>query len=70
MISFLRRFIRLGTESLADGGTNQLIDVEKLDLKKISSEKIARALFFYIYYFENKYHKALELAAHATVAHE
>ncbi|ORY82179.1 tetratricopeptide repeat protein 8-like protein [Neocallimastix californiae] len=63
-------FIRLGTESLADDGVNQLIDTEKLDLKKVSSEKISRALFLYIYYFENKYHKALELAAHATVSHD
>jgi tetratricopeptide repeat protein 8 len=64
------RFIRLGTDSLADDGVNQLIDTEKLDLKKVSSEKISRALFLYIYYFENKYHKALELAAHATVSHD
>jgi len=69
-ISTPGRFVRLGTESLVEGGSNQLIDVEKLDLKKISGEKISRALFLYIYYFENKYHKALELAAHATVTYD
>jgi len=68
-ISTPGRFVLLGTESLIDKGNNQLIDIEKLDLKKISSEKISRALFLYIYYFENKYHKALELSAHATASH-
>jgi len=48
------RFIRLGTDSLADDGVNQLIDTEKLDLKKVSSEKISRVLHI-LYYNESLY---------------
>ncbi|CAM9501407.1 unnamed protein product [Chrysoparadoxa australica] len=70
----LGREIRLGTASMMAGGElvatlGHCIQTERLDLRKYAERPaLAMALVDYLLYVERNPRKALELAAHATVA--
>jgi tetratricopeptide repeat protein 8 len=67
----LGREVRLGTASLAAASSGNLIDVEKLNIKKYASRTgIAMVLCDYLLYVEHNTRKALELCAEATKENE
>lgn len=63
----LGREVRLGTASLAESSTGALVDISRVNLKKVAQRTgMAMLLTEYLLYVEHNTKKALELCAEAT----